>query len=266
VNVTIETHTKIADTRISPQLILQTPPLVRKLHMLNLTCLESGNRSSAPFFTGVVQNTTRFIDLTPVPNITRSAVTAPQLTYIASVPSLTPTTSDTPISVTHGPSQHINRGIIVAIAISTSAILLIVVWFWRRLVVQRRALAASDGESMVEPFIAPVSQGQAGRFRLAQYTTREKTNKYRQAFGIPVPDRGTLAQGPEDATASVERYGHVDQSRRVRYRVHEDGGHIVVNDDVDDEDIISLPPIYDTVRRSRVQSGLTVSAPLYLAV
>jgi len=85
----------------------------------------------------------------------------------------------------------------------------------------------------------------------------EKTNKYRQAFGIGIGIGVTIQDGENQRVDEYENEDADDRPRRVRYRVHEDGGEA----DEGREDVISLPPIYDdTVRRSRPRSHPTRQA------
>ena len=126
---------------------------------------------------------------------------------------------------------------------------------WRWLHRKRRALPR-DSDAVVQRFSGPDPQF-TGRFRLAQYTTTEKTDKYRQAFGIQIPALDpSAAHTPEDEVVSeahIER-PHQPTSRRVRYRIYEDGGEVPDIDEgvnrEDDDSVISLPPIYSTVARS----------------
>ena len=153
-------------------------------------------------------------------------------------------------------THHLSHGIIAAISVGTFLVLLLIAaWFWRR-TVRRRAVIEDDPPPIAQPF-SPPDPAQIGRFRLAQYTTAEKTNKYRQAYGFAIPEAQLPAQETDDGRISVEGAEDVDQPRRVRYRIYEDGGEVRDNEGGetnDNDDIISLPPVYDTLRRSPEQA------------
>jgi len=263
VNATLDKPTHVAQRYISPQLILQTPPLSRQQHVLNVTCLKLGNNGSVPFFTAVVQNKTHSMDLTPFPSIINSTTSSKGTSLVSSTSGSSPTTSIPSTSVQTHNEHRINPGIIAAIAVGTFLVLLLIVFsFWKCIERKRAAIIQRDHRSIAEPFSAH-DPAQIRRFRLGEYTTTEKTNKYRQAFGIATRDQEQL-EDDTDGMESEQNNQAGSQPRRVRYRVHEDGGevqHVEEGEASDDEDIVSLPPIYDTVERSRSQSNPASSEP-----
>jgi len=172
-------------------------------------------------------------------------------TTFASIPTATET--EPPVSPTAAlqKSHHISKAVFSALLVPLLLIGLIV---WRS-IVRRRCHAGHDLSLATLPFSAPNPQ-QIGRFMLAQYTTAEKTDKYRQALGIP----DSLQDAP--STASIEAAGIVateepecaNQPRRLRYRYHEDGGEVVQEQggEIDDDgETISLPPVYVNVAGPR---------------
>lgn len=235
---TIEKPAQGQSNLIFSQLILQTPPLSHGPHTLTLTTHVPGSLQDFFALTAIVQNTTQPINLTPVPSISSS---------------ISFSTSSS-LSTSHrntSSNAHIDFRIIMGIALGTSmVILLILLWLCRRRIRKRAVMERNKLHVAVDPF-SPPDPAQIGRrrFMLAQYVTTEKTNKYRQAFGIGI--NITISDGENQADEYED-----GQPRRVRYRVHEDGGEVInveggeASDD--DGDVISLPPIYDdTVAHTR---------------
>jgi len=90
--------------------------------------------------------------------------------------------------------------------------------------------------------LCPPHPNQTGRFRLGQYTTREKTEKYREAIELPVPSTRTHSMEALDISEGGRR---IDRLQRVRYVVHEDGGQVAPSEE--DEVIVNLPPVYGSI-------------------
>ena len=88
----------------------------------------------------------------------------------------------------------------------------------------------------------PPHPNQPGRFRLGQYTTREKTEKYREAVELPASSTRTHST---EALDTSEGRRQNDRLQRVRYVIHEDGGQVAPSEE--DEVIVNLPPVYGSI-------------------
>ena len=238
----------------SQQLLIQTPPLTPGTHMLTLTLVKpppgGSNSNMIQGISLMVQNRTRSRTLQAVPPIPSSITTSSSEIS----PSISSDTHSSPSTTSKGiqNDNNLRPAVIAGITVGLLVTLLVGLWLWRR-IVRKRQTHNEDHTSVAKPFSGPELQ-QVRRFRLAQYTTREKTNKYREALGV-------LAPGLPRSTEMDEAE---DQPRRIRYRLHEDGGEVTdlehgnVNDD---DDVISLPPIYATLRRSLSELHTSHSTP-----
>ena len=209
-----------------------------------------GNLNGIDYSMVIVQNSTQLHNLEAVPS-----------TSISSSISSLPTVSSSPTSRIKN-SHQIRPSIIVAITSCILALLLITgVWIWRRIIRQRAML-------LKDPRLLPIGltlpdQDQTPRFRIHQYLTREKTEKYRSAFGIQTPqDGGTPANVTEGDNGVVESERQVPPIVPPHYIIHQDGGAIAEEHEQEGQvegQVVNLPPLYSSL--AQAQSNLTHRSP-----
>jgi len=205
-----------------------------------------------------VQNRTHGTTLEAVPSILTASGTFSAVISATSTASSIQIPSLQSFPITN--ARHLSRGGIGGIAVGALVALLIgvgiCIWTLRK----SRSLL-STCTTIASPFSAPEShRAETRRFKLAQYTTREKTDKYREAFGIRTPAIEPSAQLQEENFVGNGEIRRPDRVRRTRYRYHEDGGRIPDvgrREGSDDEDVISLPPNYSTLAGSHGHSRAT---------
>jgi len=233
-------------SNVTSQLILQTPTLSPGPHSFQMT------------FIGPTEHGTKITpDRIITQSVNRNLTIVPDITMGLNQQTTEP----------RGGNQRISRSTVIAISVSLSAAALLILtcglWFWYRST-QKRKLKGSipspnpTENPVVVPFHAPNVDHNEG-FRIAEYTTREKTNKYRNVYGVPEQSPPTLVTGQDPTNAPfsdspdtvsvlqvVERH---DQPRRLRYLVHNDAGNAAIPESFleDGDEVVSLPPRYNTV-------------------
>jgi len=244
VNFTLSSPAMASGQLIDYQLLMQTPKLSAGFHTLNMTFLgPSGLDGTITARQIIVQNSTSLVDLAAVPAIVA--------TSSLSTPS--PLSSSGHTTNPYN-AKRISKGTISAIsacALGFFIILILVFACYKRTRRKKRILKAQQPKHPLSPF-SPPPPIVVNRFRIAQYTTAEKTEKYRQEYGFvttqpPPPIPARRENGP--AFGSIER---PNQTRRVHYRVHEDGGR-VGQENIGQVEIIDLPPVYNTITETTYQ-------------
>jgi len=221
VNFTLANPFQDEVASISNQLLIQTRTLSKQTHFLHLNLLEQEYLGYFQLWSILIQNKTQPANLEVVPSTSTHLAT---LSAVSSTPStLNPVFSNIPTSAISNTHQ-MSHGAIAAIVVSVLVVALICAWIWKS-TTKKRKITSHNAASLVMPFTPP-DPSQSGRFRLAQYMTMEKTDKYRQAFRVPnlvierqVPLQSSLADG-------VVRRERPRRPRRVCYRVHKDAGAI----------------------------------------
>ena len=224
INFTVGTPTSPnATLLIDFQLIIQTPILAQGLHSLRMTIVgpnagADGNSFSPRMI--IAQNTTRSSNLDPVPSLTSTGALI--------------------ISQESRSSRHISQGALVAMVLSVGLVLLIGTFTLRFTQARRKRQKIADNSTIVQESFSLPDPDQRGRFYVAQYMTREKTEKYREALG-----NLTESQPVQDIEGGPTSVDSQATAARVRYRIHEDGGEVG-----EVEQVIDLPPIYSTLGQS----------------
>jgi len=184
-----------------------------------------------------------------------------------SIPSGPTNTNPTP-SLTSMPQgrHHIGTGIIAVIVVIAFLLLLAIsLWMWKRNASRKRILKAMSQNSTDPSPFSTRNASHAGRFILAQYTTTEKTEKYRNKFTYAEESRGEgeSSSYPRDIDAGAVGDTEVPAQEippRIQYRVHEDAGRVARSDIGNEEEvIIDLPPDYSTLAETHSQLQLHIS-------
>ena len=224
---------------MTPQLLLQTPPLSPGPHTLRLTVLKSSDGLISILGRQfIVQNTTRLVQLEAVPSIPNSSmISNPVLDVVRK-------------------GHRTNEAVIAGAAVSAFVILFIGLWAWLKWRKKGR-VSILDQRRVSQPFDIP-DHHPSGRFRLSQYTTRTKTNKYREAFSSISLELNQPIQWEHGQGGTTIDVPQSDEEHRIRYRCHEDGGELhdaeVQHGNNNEDEVISLPPMYSTLRRSSSSS------------
>ena len=259
-------------SNITSQLIIQTPMLSQGPHSFQMTFI-GPDKNVTPIILDriITQAVNRNLDTVPGIGTSNSA----SQTSITSGPNQHPTTTIPNSDVTSAPEMssgghHLSSRAIVAISISVAVAILIfagVLYFWHRRAIRKKLrdtvpnMDLIPSENQIVPFNTTREIGR-DRFRIAEYTTKEKTAKYREAYGVPQQSstapvsqgdqmaNNLLADSPNavNVIQIIERH---DQPQRPRYtvQVHQDRERIGNTESglQDIDEVISLPPVYSRV-------------------
>jgi len=226
-------------------MFLQTPTLPLGIYTLKLTISQSGNYPSITPTMFIVQNKTQDRNLDVVPSISR--ILTLELSAHTTFPQQTQTIISRP-----DPSSGFRGRYVAAICVGVFvfAVIMILVGchVFQHGLRRKNSVAKDQNGDEAIPF--PNAQsGEPARLRIAQYETREKTNKYRLMLGIAVSGPANQIEDTErsDGSHVEENHGqHYEiQSLSVRYQVHDDGGQVIARHE--EEQVVELPPVYTTV-------------------